>query len=74
MLSKHTPFEKNESKEPRLKALSLKECKIGFIAHSKDFTYNINLVRSPYLGLLMFPFIQIKSNISKKSTSTLLTI
>ena len=55
-------------------ALALKEWKEGFIVHSKHFTYKVKLVRSPYLGLFMFPFIQIKSKINKKSRSSILTI
>ena len=45
----------------------------GFIAHSKHFTNNVKLVRSPYLGLLMFLLISIKSKINKKSVSRILT-
>ena len=73
MLLKHTPFETNERKKPGFEALSLKECERQFIAHSKPFNYKVNLVRSPYLGLFIFPFIQIKSKINKKSRSTILT-
>ena len=68
------PFETNERKDPRLRALPLKECTRRFIAHPKHFTYSVKLVRSPYLGLFMFPFIQIKAKINKKSRSTILTI
>ena len=41
--------------------------------HSKHFTYKVKLVRRPYLLLFMFPFIQIKSKINKKSRSHILT-
>ena len=54
-------------------ALALKECKRGFIAHSKHFIYKVKLVRSPYLGLFMFPFINsnnIKDKQEKKVTHT----
>ena len=60
-------------KKPATEALPLKECNRGFIAHTTHFTYKVKLVRSPYLGLFMIPFIQIKSKINKKSRSPLLT-
>ena len=53
----HTPFDTNQKKKLSLEALPLKEWKRGFIAHSKHFTYKVKPVRSPYLELLMFPFI-----------------
>ena len=52
-----TLFDTNQRKKPGLEELLLKECERGFIAHSKHFTNNVKLVRSHYLGLLMFPFI-----------------
>ena len=60
-------------RKPGFEALPLKECKRGFIAHSKHVTYKVKLVRSPYVGPLMFPFIEIKSKINKKSRSRILT-
>ena len=68
------PFGTNEGKKPRLEALPFKECKRGFIAHSKHFAYKVKLVRSPYLGLFMFPSSEIESKIKKKNRSTILTI
>ena len=53
----HTPFNTNQRRKPGLEALPLKECERGVIAHPKHFTYKVKLVRSPYLGLLTFPFI-----------------
>ena len=35
--------------------------------------YKVKLVRTPYLGLFMFLFIQIKANIVKRSRSRILT-
>ena len=49
-------FNTSQRKKPRVEALLLKECKRGFIAHSKQFTYKVKLVRSPYLGLFIFSF------------------
>ena len=69
----HTPFDTNQRKKPSWEAHTLKECKRGFIAHSKHFTYKVKLIRSPYLGLFLFPFIQIKSKINKKSRPCILT-
>ena len=37
-------------------ALSLKECKKGFIVQSKHLTYKTNLMRSPYLRLFYVTF------------------
>ena len=37
-------------------ALLLKECKRGFIVHSKHLTYKTNLMRSPYLWLFYVTF------------------
>ena len=37
-------------------ALLLKECKRGFIVHSKHLTYKIKLLRSPYLWLFYVTF------------------
>ena len=50
------PFNRNQRQKPPLFGLLLKEGKTGFIANSKRFTYKVKLVRSPYLGLFMFPF------------------
>ena len=35
----------------------------GFIAYFEDFRFMVELVRSRYLGLFMFPFIRIKSQV-----------
>ena len=59
MLSKDRPFDTNRRKKPGIEALQFKECKGGFIAHSKHFTYKVKHVRRPYLGRFMIPFIQI---------------
>ena len=67
------PHDTNRRKKPAIEALPLKECKRGFIAHSKHLTYKVKLVRSPYLGLFMIPFIQVKSKINKKRRSRILT-
>ena len=45
----------------------------GFIAHSKHFTYMVKLVTTPYPGLFILAFIQIKSMINKKIRSRILT-
>ena len=66
-LRKHTPSLTKQRKRPWLKGLARKECSWGSNALSKHFTQNANLARSPYLGLLMFPFSNIKSHINKKS-------
>ena len=53
-----------------MEALPLKKCERAFISHSKHFTYKVKLVRSPYLGLFMILFIQVKSKINKKRQVT----
>ena len=50
MLLKHTPINTNQRKKTRLEVLLLKECKRGFLAYPKHFTYNVQLVRSPYIS------------------------
>ena len=57
----------------KIKGLPLKVWMRGFIAHSKHFTYMVELVRTPSPGLFMLAFIQIKSMINKKITSRILT-
>ena len=60
LLWKHTSFEKNERKKPRLEAFPLKKCKRESIALSKHCTCKVHLLKGPYLGLFMFPFIKKK--------------
>ena len=45
----------------------------GFTAHSKHFTYMVKMVKTPYPGLFILAFIQIKSKINKKTRSRILT-
>ena len=51
MLWKHKPFHRKRRKTLWFEAIAHKECRWGFIAHSKDFTENENLVSSPFLEL-----------------------
>ena len=55
------------------KAPPLKVWMRGFILQSRHFTSKVKLLRSPFLGRFIIPFIQIKSKINKKSRSRILT-
>ena len=52
----------NETSAPPLKVWMR-----GCIARSKHFTWKVKLLRSPYIGLFMFAFMQIKWKINKKA-------
>ena len=56
------------------KAPPLKVWMRGLIGQSKHFTLKVKLMKSPNLGLFMFPFIQIKLKTKKKGRSRILTI
>ena len=63
----------NQREKPRLEGLLLRECKRGFIAHCKHFTYKVKLVKSSYLGQFMFPFVQKNARKNKKCRLRILT-
>ena len=48
------------------KALLFKECKRGFIAHSKHLTYKVKHIRSPYVGLFYVTFYSNKVKAKRK--------
>ena len=73
MLWKHTPFDTNQRRKPGLEFFPLKECKRAFIVHTKHFTCIVKLIRSPYLRVLMFPFIKKKIEDKQESRSRIYT-